>query len=99
MKWATGPGFRVMTGIQSASCERLQTAAVELHDLEALRVDAVEAAHVDHHHVVAAASLAVGVRLDAAGGAKWVMDGALVELKIRHGIRARQEPEICAVRG
>lgn len=60
----------------------LETGAVEFLHLELLRVDAVEAAHVKHHHVLAPGPFAIGVGLDAASLAKRVMDRAVVELVV-----------------
>jgi len=59
---------------------RLQTGAVEFPQLELFRVDAVEAAHVEHYHVLASGPFTVGVRLDPARFAEWVMNGTPVEL-------------------
>src|SRR6185437_12733936 len=77
----------------------LHTRSVELHHLELVRIDSVETAHVDHHHVLAARTFAVGVGLDAASRAERVMNGALVELKIRHFTIARDQLEIGRVGG
>src|SRR6185295_1357962 len=46
-----------------ASALALQARAVEFFHLELFRVDAIQAAHVEHHHVPAARPLTVGVRL------------------------------------
>src|SRR5262245_28274064 len=72
----------------------LKTRAIEFLHRELLGVDALEAAHVEHHHVSAARSLAVGVRLDAARLAEWMVDRTLVELILRHLILAREKLEV-----
>src|SRR6478672_2805245 len=80
---AAGPRLR------RALWPTLQAAPVELHHLEFVGIDAVEAAHVDHHHVIAAAPLAIGVGLYPAGCAEEMMDDAFVELEIGGRIGAR----------
>ena len=72
----------------------LETGAVEFLHLELLRVDPIEAAHVEHHHLLAAGSFAIGVGLDAASLAKRVMDGAVVELVVRHVIFVGEQLKI-----
>ena len=66
---------------------RSQARAVEFLHLELLDVDAVQAAHVEHHHVPAAGALAVSVGLDATRFAEWMMNRALVELVVGHPVR------------
>src|SRR5262249_59672067 len=61
----------------------LQTGAVEFPAFELLRVDTIQAAHIEHDYLLPAGSLAIGIRLDAAGLAERVMNRALVELVVR----------------
>src|SRR5512144_1614401 len=86
--WLLGDSF--------ATAPRSQARAVEFLHLELLNVDAVQAAHVEHHHVPAAGPFAVGVGLDAARLAEWMMDRALVEPVVGHFIFARQQLEVIA---
>src|SRR5262245_1796189 len=72
----------------------LETRTVEFLHLELLSVDAVQATHVEHHHIPAAWAFAVSVRLDATRLAEWVVDRALVELIVRHFILAGEQLEI-----
>ena len=72
----------------------LQAGTIEFFHRELIRVDAVEATHVDHDHVFATRFLAVGVRLDAAGRAEWMMNNMFVELEIRHRDVARDQLEV-----
>src|SRR5262245_40731246 len=71
-----------------------ETRTVEFLHLELLSVDAVQATHVEHHHVFAARPLTVGVRLDAARLAEGMVDRALAELIVRHLILAREKLEV-----
>src|SRR5262249_6118722 len=64
----------------------LQTGAVEFPAFELLRVDTIQAAHIEHDYLLPAGSLAIGIRLDAAGLAERVMNRALVELVVRQPI-------------
>ena len=59
---------------------RLERAAVEVRDLDAVQIDALDAAHVDRRHLVAFRIAAVRVRMNAAGGAEAMLDRVLVEL-------------------
>jgi hypothetical protein len=73
----------------------LETGAVEFFHLELLRVvDPVEAAHVKHHHLLAAGPFAIGVGLDAASLAKRVMNGVLVELIVCQFVLASEKIEV-----
>ena len=84
----------LFSGLISAAGHSLQTGAVEFPHPELICVDAVEAAHVEHDHVFATRPFAIGVRLDAAGGAKRVMDCALVELVVRDRVFAGEKFEV-----
>src|SRR5262245_11439365 len=72
----------------------LQAGAVELPDFELLRVDAIEATHVEHDHVPSPGSFAKSIGLDAAGLAERMMDCAPVELIVRHLIVAGEQLEV-----
>src|ERR1700687_6392701 len=61
----------------------LPAAAVDLLHLERVRIDAVEAADIDGHHLRCARPFAAREGLDAAGRAEQVVDVVLVELAIR----------------
>src|SRR5262245_54524822 len=52
--------------------QRLQTGAIKFLQLQLVHVDAVKAAHVEHDQVSATRTLAISVRLDAAGLAERV---------------------------
>src|SRR5262245_23027675 len=75
-------------------CEALETRAIEFLHYELLGVDAVQATHIEHHHVFAARALAVSVGLDAAGLAELMMNRVLVELVLGHFILARHQFEV-----
>src|SRR5262245_2013682 len=83
--WLLGPPF----------CRfPLAAGPVEFHDFELIRIDAVEAAHVQHDHLAAAGTLAEGIRLNAAGLAERVMNSVRVKFVVRHLVFPRQQLEI-----
>jgi len=72
-----------------------KAAAIDLLHLQRVGLDAVEAAHINGHHVSAVARpFATGKRLDAAGRAKQVVDDVLVELIVGQIVFAGDKLEI-----
>jgi hypothetical protein len=59
---------------------QLQASAVKFLHRELFRVDSVETANVEHHHIPVARAFAVGIRLNPAGLAERVMNPAVVKL-------------------
>src|SRR5690349_20486653 len=72
----------------------LGAAAVEVLDLQLLGIDAIEAAHVDRGHRLAARAGAARERLDAAGLAERVVNDVLVELVVGQLVLALLELEL-----
>src|SRR4029077_6785776 len=73
---------------------RLQAGTIKFLHRELLRVDPVETANVEHHHIPAARALAVRIRLNPARLAERVMDSAVVELILGYFIFSRQKLEV-----
>ena len=80
--------------------KNLHLRAVELHHREAIRIDAVQAAHIDHHHRLAGFRIATGgVSLHAAARAEIVIDDVLVKFLGRQRVLAGLQREIVGIRG
>src|SRR5262245_39458873 len=75
--WLLGVRF---SGAIFSAAAALQAGTIKFLHRELFRVDPVETANIEHHHVFAARAFTVGIRLNPASLAERVMNPAVVKL-------------------